>query len=55
MDFETAEADEIRTHEGAFRRAESRQQSVHAAHEAMFSFGIEEPEYTRAMEQSEKW
>jgi AcrR family transcriptional regulator len=31
----------------AFRRANSWQESVRAAYEAMFSFGIEEPEYTR--------
>ena len=31
----------------AFRRARSWQESVRAAYEAMFSFGIEEPEYTR--------
>jgi AcrR family transcriptional regulator len=31
----------------AFRRAESWQESVRAAYEAMFAFGIEEPEYTR--------
>ena len=30
----------------AFRRANSWQESVRAAYEAMFSFGIEEPEYT---------
>jgi AcrR family transcriptional regulator len=30
----------------AFRRAKSWQESVRAAYEAMFSFGIEEPEYT---------
>ena len=31
----------------AFRRARSWQESVRAAYEAMFSFGIEEPEYTQ--------
>ena len=31
----------------AFRRANSWQESVRAAYEAMFSFGIEEPEYTQ--------
>ena len=31
----------------AFRRAESWAESVRAAYEAMFSFGIEEPEYTQ--------
>jgi hypothetical protein len=31
----------------AFRRARSWQESVRAAYEAMFAFGIEEPEYTR--------
>ena len=31
----------------AFRRARNWQESVRAAYEAMFSFGIEEPEYTR--------
>jgi AcrR family transcriptional regulator len=31
----------------AFRRAESWPESVRAAYEAMFAFGIEEPEYTR--------
>jgi AcrR family transcriptional regulator len=31
----------------AFRRAESWEESVRAAYEAMFAFGIEEPEYTR--------
>ena len=31
----------------AFRRAPSWQESVRAAYEAMFAFGIEEPEYTR--------
>jgi AcrR family transcriptional regulator len=31
----------------AFRRARSWEESVRAAYEAMFSFGIEEPEYTR--------
>ena len=31
----------------AFRRAKSWQESVRAAYEAMFSFGIEEPEYTQ--------
>jgi AcrR family transcriptional regulator len=31
----------------AFRRAKTWQESVRAAYEAMFSFGIEEPEYTR--------
>ncbi len=31
----------------AFRRAKSWEESVRAAYEAMFSFGIEEPEYTR--------
>jgi AcrR family transcriptional regulator len=31
----------------AFRRARSWEQSVRAAYEAMFAFGIEEPEYTR--------
>jgi hypothetical protein len=30
----------------AFRRASTWQESVRAAYEAMFSFGIEEPEYT---------
>src|SRR6478672_7526235 len=30
----------------AFRRAKSWEESVRAAYEAMFSFGIEEPEYT---------
>jgi AcrR family transcriptional regulator len=31
----------------AFRRAKTWQESVRAAYEAMFSFGIEEPEYTK--------
>jgi AcrR family transcriptional regulator len=31
----------------AFRRAKSWEQSVRAAYEAMFAFGVEEPEYTR--------
>jgi AcrR family transcriptional regulator len=31
----------------AFRRANTWQESVRAAYEAMFSFGIEEPEYTK--------
>jgi AcrR family transcriptional regulator len=31
----------------AFRRADSWEQSVRAAYEAMFAFGIEEPEYTK--------
>ena len=31
----------------AFRRAKSWEESVRAAYEAMFAFGIEEPEYTR--------
>jgi AcrR family transcriptional regulator len=31
----------------AFRRAEGWPQSVRAAYESMFAFGIEEPEYTR--------
>jgi len=31
----------------AFRRANNWQESVRAAYEAMFSFGIEEPEYTK--------
>jgi len=31
----------------AFRRAKSWEESVRAAYEAMFSFGIEEPEYTK--------
>jgi AcrR family transcriptional regulator len=31
----------------AFRRAKSWEESVRAAYEAMFSFGIEEPEYTQ--------
>ena len=31
----------------AFRRARSWQESVRAAYEAMFAFGIEEPEYTQ--------
>jgi AcrR family transcriptional regulator len=31
----------------AFRRAKTWQEAVRAAYEAMFSFGIEEPEYTR--------
>ena len=31
----------------AFRRAKSWQESVRGAYEAMFAFGIEEPEYTR--------
>jgi AcrR family transcriptional regulator len=31
----------------AFRRARSWEESVRAAYEAMFAFGIEEPEYTR--------
>jgi AcrR family transcriptional regulator len=31
----------------AFRRAKSWQESVRAAYEAMFAFGIEEPEYTQ--------
>jgi AcrR family transcriptional regulator len=31
----------------AFRRAKTWQESVRAAYEAMFSFGIEEPEYTQ--------
>lgn len=31
----------------AFRRASNWQESVRAAYEAMFAFGIEEPEYTR--------
>jgi AcrR family transcriptional regulator len=31
----------------AFRRASTWQESVRAAYEAMFAFGIEEPEYTR--------
>ena len=31
----------------AFRRAKNWQEAVRAAYEAMFSFGIEEPEYTQ--------